>query len=131
MLRDLAADGNLASSVGVPIIAGGRYFFLESEPGQNTAKLYMRDAATGTMKMLINPDSFGPKGQAEAINFFQPSQDGKYVAYGVSGGGSENATLRVLDTVTGKDEGVAITRVDGDNDEFLPVWWLPDDSFAY
>jgi len=131
LLRDLAADGNLASSVGVPIIAGGRYFYLESAPGQNTAKLYMRDAATGTMKMLINPDSFGPKGQAEAINFFQPSQDGKYVAYGVSGGGSENATVRVLDTVTGKDEGVAITRVDGDNDEFLPVWWLPDDSFAY
>jgi prolyl oligopeptidase len=131
LLRDIAADSNLTSSTDGMVLAGGKYFYLQAAPGQNTDKLYMRDAATGATTLLIDPDTFGAKGQAEAINFFQPSQDGKYVAYGISAGGSEAATLRVLDTATGKDAGIAITRVDGDNDEFLPVWWLPNDQFAY
>jgi prolyl oligopeptidase len=131
LLKDITADSNLTSSTEGMILANGRYFYLQAAPGQNTAKLYMRDATTGATTLLADPDTFGAKGQAEAINFFQPSWDGKYVAYGVSAGGSEAATLRVIDTATGKDQGVAITRVDGDNFEFLPVWWLADDSFAY
>ncbi|OYV41063.1 MAG: hypothetical protein B7Z81_01400 [Acidocella sp. 20-61-6] len=131
LLRDITADSNLTSSTDGLILAGGKYFYLQARPGENTAKLYMRDPATGVTRLLADPDKFGKPGSAEAINFFNPSFDGKYVAYGVSAGGSEAATLRVLDTATGKDEGVAITRVEGDNSEFLPVWWLPDDSFAY
>jgi prolyl oligopeptidase len=131
LLRDIAKDSNLTSSTDGLIIAGGKYFYLQAEPGQNTDKLYMRDPATGATTLLIDPDKFGKAGEPEAINFFQPSMDGKYVAYGVSAGGSEAATLRVTDTATGKDQGVEIPRVDGDNFEFLPAWWLPDDSLAY
>jgi prolyl oligopeptidase len=131
LLKEIAADSNLTSYTDGLIRMAGRDFYTQVAPGQNTAKLYMRDEASGAVKLLIDPDHFGKAGQAEAINFFQPSQDGKYVAYGVSEGGSEAATLRVIDTATLKDEGVAISRVDGTNDEFLPVWWLPDDSLAY
>lgn len=131
LLKDITADSNLTSSTAGMILANGKYFYLQAAPGQNTAKLYMRDAATGATRLLVDPDAFSAKGQAEAINFFQPSWDAKYVAYGVSAGGSEAATLRVIDTAMGKDQGVAITRVEGDNFEFLPVWWLADDSFAY
>jgi prolyl oligopeptidase len=91
----------------------------------------MRDPATGSVRLLIDPDKFGKAGQAEAVNFFEPSQDGKYLAYGVSEGGSEADTMRVMETATGADEGVAIDRVDGDNFEFLPVSWLPNDELAY
>ena len=131
LLAQITAASNRASFVEGMIIANGKYFYLSNTPGENTAKLYLRDPATGHTILLADPDKFGAKGAAEAINFFQPSQDGRYVAYGVSAGGSEAATLRVIDTATLKDQGVAIARVDGDNDEFLPVWWLPDDSFAY
>lgn len=131
LLKDITTDNNLGSGVDSFITAGGRYFYVQTLPGQNSGKLYMRDPISGKATLLIDPDKFGAPGSAQAINFFQPSQDGKYVAYGVSAGGSESATLRVMETATGKDQGVAIDRVDGDNDEFLPVWWLPDDSFAY
>jgi prolyl oligopeptidase len=129
LLKEIAAEDGLSTYTEGLVLAGGKYFYLQIAPGQNSAKLWVRDAATGATKMLVDPDTFG-KG-AEAINFFQPSQDGKFVAYGVSAGGSEAATLRVLATATGADQGVAIDRVDGDNSEFLPVWWLPDNDFAY
>jgi prolyl oligopeptidase len=130
LLREITADGNLAGTVDALIIAGGRYFYIATGPGQNSGKLCMRDAG-GKATLLIDPDRFGPPGAAESINFFQPSQDGRYLAYGISAGGSEAATLRVLDTTTMRDTGVAITRVDGANDEFLPVSWLPDGTLAY
>ncbi len=131
LLKDIAAASDLGSGVDGFIIAGGKYFYVQTLPGQNSGKLYMRDPASGATTLLVDPDKFGAPGSAQAINFFQPSMDGKYVAYGVSAGGSESATLRVTETATDKDQGVAIDRVDGDNDEFLPVWWLPDDSLAY
>ena len=131
LLKEIAVDSNLSSYSDALILMAGKEFFTQIRPGQNTLKLYVRDEGTGAEKMLIDPDRYGKPGQAEAINFFQPSMDGKYVAYGISEGGSEADTLRVMDVATGADEGVAITRVDGDNDDFLPVWWLPDDSFAY
>jgi prolyl oligopeptidase len=112
------------------VIAGGKYFYTQTGAGQNSAKLYMRDIAGGTPKRLIDPDKIGG-GQPAAINYFAPSLDGRYVAYGISVGGSEQDILRVIATANGQDQGVAISRVEGDNGELLPVWWLPDDSFAY
>jgi prolyl oligopeptidase len=134
LLKEIAYNGNQISETDAVVIANGRYFYVQTKPGQNTAKLYMRDSG-GTTKILVDPDHFS-KSVPEAINYFQPSQDGKYVAYGVSGGGSEAAVLRVIDTATLQDQGVAIDRVDGDtvdgpDDAFQPVSWLPDDRFAY
>jgi prolyl oligopeptidase len=134
LLKEIAHNGNQISETDAVVIANGQYFYVQTRPGENTAKLFVRDAAGGT-KILVDPDAFSKAGP-EAINYFQPSQDGKYVAYGVSGGGSEAAVLRVVDTATLRDQGVAIDRVDGDtvdgaDDAFQPVDWLADDSFAY
>lgn len=132
LLREIDAASNSTTQTGSLIRAGGRDFYLQTAPGQNTAKLYVRDETTGRIRLLVNPDRFAARRTPEAINYFQPSQDGHYVAYGVSAGGSEAATLRVIDTASGKDMGVAIDRCEGDNDEFQPVWWLPDGkSFVY
>jgi prolyl oligopeptidase len=131
LLKDISADSNLTSSTQVVIIAAGKYFYQQTLPGQNTAKIYVRDVAGGPAKLLIDPDKFGKAGQSLAVNFFSPSADGKYLAYGVSEGGSEADTLRIMDIATGADEGVSISRVQGDNFEFLPVSWLPDDQLAY
>ena len=131
LLSQITTASNLTSTTATLLVAGGKYFYTRTAPGQNTAKLYMRNVASGQTTLLVDPDKYGAARAAEAINFFQPSQDGRYVAYGISGGGSEAATLRVIETATGKDQNIAIDRVDGDNDEFLPVWWLPDGSFAY
>ncbi len=123
---------NIDTSVYWVSVAGGKYFYMKIGPGQNVADLYVRDGLTGKETKLIDPMSFSKNGVPQALNFYQPSDDGKYVAYGVSGGGSENATLRVIDVATGKDMGVAISRVEGANGEFQPVYWAPDNhSFFY
>jgi prolyl oligopeptidase len=138
LLADLEHDSNLTSFTNGLISMAGFDFYTQVAPGQNTAQLFMRSEVTGAVKLLIDPDKFGKTGQAEAINFFRPSQDGKYVAYGVSEGGSQDETLRVLATATLRDQGVAIGRVDaifgdgtGASNEFQSVFWLPDDTLAY
>src|SRR6185436_14801643 len=62
-----------------------------------------------------------------AINYWEPSPDGKLVAVGVSPGGNELASLYVIDTATGK-------RIEGpiDRARYSGPQWLPDSkSFFY
>jgi prolyl oligopeptidase len=131
LLREITAADNLASFTGGLVITANKYFYTQIRAGQNVARLYIRDVPTGKVTMLVDPSLFGLQGSPQAINFFQPSQDGLYVAYGVSADGSEAATLRVVSTVDLKDQDVSISRVRGENGKFLPIWWLPDNSFAY
>ncbi len=136
LLKEITGNGNLVTETYGLVIANDEYFYLQNQQKQNTAKLYMRNARTGVTKLLVDPDTYSKSGGAVAINYFAPSQDGRYLAYGVSLGGSEAASLHVLNTSTLQDQGVAIDRVEGDNangpdDLFLPVSWLPDDSFVY
>ena len=115
LLSDISTASNQISLTEALIIAAGKYFYRQTEPGQNTAKVYMRDSVTGKRTLLIDPNKFGPNGTPEAVNFFQPSQDGRYLAYGISANDSEAATLHVIETTTLQDQGVAIDRVQGEN----------------
>ncbi|HVC00086.1 MAG TPA: prolyl oligopeptidase family serine peptidase [Candidatus Dormibacteraeota bacterium] len=107
---------------------GPRYFYLKALAGQNIANLYMRQGLGGREKLLVDTRLYnGPRGEPAAINYYVPSPDGRYVAYGISLGGSENATIRVLDIQTGKNLPVRIDRA-----RFGGVSWLPDSSgFLY
>jgi prolyl oligopeptidase len=52
-------------------------------------------------KMVLDPNALDAKGTT-AIDWFVPSADGKYVAISISQGGSEDGTLHIYDTATGK-----------------------------
>ena len=52
-------------------------------------------------KMVLDPNALDPKGMT-AIDWFVPSLDGKYVAISISKGGSEDGTLHIYETATGK-----------------------------
>ena len=60
-------------------------------------------------------------GKHYSIDYFQPSLDGVYVAYGISLGGSEESVLHVLQSATGKVLPDSIDRA-----EFASPTWLPD-----
>ncbi len=108
---------------------GDRYFYRKIEPNQDNFKLYMRDAKTGQERMLVDPDRFKPASETThyALDYIYPSLDGKYVAYGVSPGGSENSTLRIFDVDAGHDLPEAIDRC-----QYPAVSWLGDNkSFLY
>jgi prolyl oligopeptidase len=113
---------------GVERSATGRYFYLKSLSKESVFKLYMRDGTSGPEKLLVDPQGTSGAGLPAAINYFSPSPDGHYVAYGISEGGSEKAVLRIVDTATGgnTDESIDLVQF-GDI-----IGWLPDGrSFVY
>lgn len=112
----------------VQLTPNGRYFYLKTLSKDNTAKLYMRDTLAAEEKLLVDPDKLAAAGGPPyAINYFSPSDDGRYAAYGVSPGGSEDAAIHILDTATGKDTGESIDRA-----QFGITNWRSDNkSFFY
>ncbi len=105
----------------------GRIFYEERKAGENQFKLYTRKGWSGPEQLLFDPDTHkGPDGAPVAINFYAPSPNGRYAAVGISHGGSENATIRVLETETGQDLGLAIERA-----RFGFVAWKDDETGFY
>lgn len=107
---------------------GRRYFYLGLAPGEQLAKLYFRDDLDGPEHLLIDPETLGREsGTHFALDYFVPSGDGRYVAYGISSGGSEQSVMHVLEVDGGKVLDEAIPRTSNS-----VVSWLPDNrSFFY
>jgi prolyl oligopeptidase len=101
---------------------GDRYFYKVLEPRAQLAKLYYRDGLNGKEQLLLDPAEMS-KGTAThyALDYFQPSWDGKLIAYGVSAGGSEKSVLHVMDVNTGAVQGESIDRTSDS-----VVSWRPD-----
>lgn len=114
---------------GVKRLPGGRHFYLKALGKEPVFKLYMREGTSGTETLLVDPEKMSaPGGPPYALNYYAPSDDGRYVAYGVSPGGSENAVLHILDTTSGRDTGETIDRAQFGE----PIGWRPDErSFFY
>ena len=123
LLAEISKYDNARTVVDSLQVYNGRYFYRKILPGGENFKLYMRDAKSGQERMLVDAERFRPAGSEAhyALDYFSPSWDGKYVAYGVSPGGSEQSVLRVMDVDTGKDLPEAIDRAN-----FGVTSWLGD-----
>jgi prolyl oligopeptidase len=112
-------------------LPGERYRYLKRMPNDNGVRLYRRDGARGMERMLV--DLFPwieATGHSFAFSFFASSPHGRYLSYGLSEGGSEAATMRVLRTDTLEDMIGPIDRVDLDSGESgdTGIGWLPDET---
>jgi len=114
--------------VDVMRLPGERYYYLKRARDERQFRLVMRRGLTGKERTLVDPEvESHATGIPHAINYYKPSWDGRYVAFGVSAGGSENATLHVLDVRSGKRVGAALLRVTEGG-----IHWLADSrSFTY
>jgi prolyl oligopeptidase len=114
-----AAGDRIANVMRLP---GERYYYLKRASGERQFRLIMRQGLTGTERTLVDPEvESRATGVPHAINYYQPSWDGRYVAFGLSAGGSEDATLHVLDLRSGKRIGEAMPRV-----QEGAIHWLAD-----
>ena len=95
-LTELLAIG----SVTPPEIAGKYYFYTRREGMQNQPILYVQEGLNGPDRVLVNANQLAADGTV-ALDWFQPSDNGRYVAYGTSAGGSELSTLHIVETKTG------------------------------
>ncbi|MCG8408832.1 MAG: prolyl oligopeptidase family serine peptidase [Phycisphaerales bacterium] len=85
-----------------PFKEGGRYFFRKNDGLQNQHVLYTVDRLTDTPRVLLDPNKLSKDGTVSLGNY-SISDDGKYLAYGLSDGGSDWRTFHVRNVKTGKD----------------------------
>ena len=97
-------------------------YYLKRPKGERQFKLFMRVGLAGSERVLVDPEVDAKRtGVPHAINYFTPSWDNKHVAYGMSAGGSEDASLYIIHVETGKQVGQPIPRA-----REVLVHWLPD-----
>ena len=119
---------NASASVGNVQFGGARVFYFKRLPGEEVPKLYVRDSLAGPERLLVDPMRLQQAGGPHwSLDYYTPSWDGRYVAYGVSPAGSENSILRVLDVSSGQTLADSIDRT-----QFGGASWRPDGrSFFY
>ena len=88
-------------TIGTPQIGGPYFFYTRREGTQNQPVLLVREGLHGKDRPLVDANQMSADGTV-ALDWWFPSDDGKYVAYGTSASGSENSTLHVIETATGK-----------------------------
>jgi prolyl oligopeptidase len=122
LLERVKALDNAGPVVSGLQVWGGHYFYLKTEPGSDNRRLYVRDTVNAAERLLVDPEKLTTAdGKHFSIDYFAPSLDGKYVAYGISPGGSEESVLHILETATGKALSDVIDRA-----QFGSPSWLPD-----
>ena len=85
----------------VPVLAGGRRFYLRSDGLQDQPVLWVEPEG-GQARVLLDPNCLSEDG-AVALTGFDVTHDGRSVAYGVSRGGSDWQEVRVRDVESGHD----------------------------
>jgi prolyl oligopeptidase len=116
-------------SVTPPQIAGRYYFYTRREGMQNQPVLYVREGGAAGQeakdRVLVDANALAADGTV-ALDWFEPSNNGKYVAYGTSAGGSEMSTLHIIETKTGTQLPDTIERT-----RAASIAWLHDNSGFY
>jgi prolyl oligopeptidase len=129
--KELLTRIEALNNAGIAVVevqrGGGLFFYLKIEPGSDNWKLCVRDGLKGQERLLVDPEKLSKDGKHRSIDYFTPSLDGTYVAYGLSEGGSENSVLHVLESATGKALPDSIDRA-----QFGSVAWRNDGrSFVF
>jgi prolyl oligopeptidase len=126
ILRRLTELWNYAHQTTPVQVAGGRIFFERNSGLQNQSVVYVQESPAAKPLMLIDPNELSPDGSVALVDF-QPSPDGRYLAYALSAGGSDWETLRVLDVATGRTLRDTVHWV-----KFSNIAWTNDDrGFFY
>lgn len=86
---------------GVPQREGKQWFWFKNDGLQNQAVLYVGDKPEAEGRVLLDPNSLSTDGTI-ALKDTAFSADGKYMAYGLSSGGSDWEEWRVLNVAKGE-----------------------------
>src|SRR4051812_8385026 len=90
----------------------GGFFALKRQPPKNQPMLVVMKSAgdVASERVLVDPNVVNAKAST-AIDFFEPSLDGRYVAVSLSENGSEDGSAHVIEVATGKRLNDVVPRV--------------------
>ncbi len=111
--------------IGTPFKKGGRYFYFKNDGLQNHSVLYMLLALNDEPRALIDPNTLSKDGTV-SLTVFSVSEDGQYLAYGVSESGSDWETWQIRSIATGEDLPDRLERI-----KFSSPVWAKDGSGIY
>ena len=112
-------------------VANGRYFYMRRNEDENMFKLVVRMGLDAPETVLFDPNKLAGEAQT-SIDWYFPSGDGAYVAYGISQGGSEKSELHVLEVESGRVLDLVIPRTYLISSYAGTFNWLDDNrSFVY
>lgn len=110
----------------VPYRFGTYYFFTKNEGLEDQYVLYVQNGLKGRPEVLIDPNKLSPDGTV-SLDWWYPSEDGKFLAYGLSQSGDEQSVLHIKNVETKADLSEAIGGC-----RFSSIAWMPDSgSFFY
>src|SRR6266496_5613745 len=112
-------------TISAPQLGGKYYFYTKREGSQNQPVLFVREGLNGRDRVLVDVNALAADGTV-ALDWWTPSEDGKYVAYGTSPSGSEMSTLHLIETATGKTLPDEIERT-----RAASIAWKLDNSGFY
>lgn len=87
---------------GIPFKEGGRYFWSRNDGLQQQNVIYTAKSLKDTPVVALEPNTLSKDGTV-ALSGLVPSRDGKLLAYGTAGAGSDWQVWKVRDLTTGQD----------------------------
>ena len=109
-----------------------RIFALKSQPPKQHPFLVAVDSPDdlSTERVIVDPGMIDAEGST-AIDFYVPTSDGTLVAVCLSRGGSEDGSVRVFETRTGRDLGDLVPRVNYPTAGGSIAWSADASGFYY
>jgi prolyl oligopeptidase len=124
-LRRVVAAASPSESLQGLAVRGPRLFYLKRTGPQQRQVLYMRSSMRSEPLPVLDERSLSPDGSA-ALAWWQPSQNGLLLAYGVRQPEAGEVELRAREVGSSMDLPDRISRVPGG-----AVAWLPDRTGFY
>ncbi len=110
---------------GMPSLQGGRYFYGKNDGLQNQSVLYVAESLSAEPRVLLDPNMLSEDGTV-ALAGTATSDDGKFLAYGLSAAGSDWTEWHVRSVDTGEDTEDLVRWV-----KFSGASWAKDGSGFY
>lgn len=107
-------------------LKNGTLFFSRNSGLQDQSVIYVEASPAAPARALLDPNTLSRDGTI-ALTAYEPSPDGKYLAYALSTGGSDWEAIHVMDVATGKKLPDVVRWV-----KFSGIAWTHDDrGFFY
>lgn len=110
---------------GTPVRKGKYWFFMRNNGLQNQYVVYVKEGQEGEERVLLDPNKLSEDGTV-ALSDYAVSEDGKYMAYSISRGGSDWNEIYVKEVATGEQLDDHLEWV-----KFSDISWLGEEGFVY